>query len=80
MARMTAPVAGAAPTYFPCPRCGNMLAYGQLVCPRCRQLVYAQQLNEVPPEAQREEEHRAILAAVTWRKCLDLLPPEVAPR
>ena len=69
--------ATAVPTTFPCPRCGNLLTYGQLACPRCGGLVYTQQLNEIAAAAQREEAAgNAVRAALIWQQALPLLPPD----
>ena len=65
-----------APAAFQCPRCGNWLYNGTLVCPSCRGLVYAQRLNELAAEAQRQEPTSPIAAAQLWQQCLPLLPPD----
>jgi Zn-dependent protease len=61
---------------YGCPRCGNYLVYGQLACPRCGALVYADRLQGLSNEAVRLERVDPAAAAVTWRQCLDLLPPD----
>src|SRR5262245_12460103 len=61
---------------FPCPRCGNWLNNGALVCPNCGGLVYAQQLNELAAEAQRREPTDPIGAAQLWQQALGLVPPD----
>ena len=62
---------------FPCPRCGNLLVYGQLVCPRCLGLVYARELTQLANEAQGEEQQgNVIRAALLWRQALTMLPPD----
>jgi Zn-dependent protease len=66
----------AAPTTFPCPRCGNILMSGQLVCPRCAALVYAQQLNDIAAHARQVEVVNPIEAAMIWQRALPLLPPD----
>ncbi len=66
----------AAPATFPCPRCGHLLIPGQLVCPQCNGLVYAQRLNELATEAMREEPTSPIRAAIVWQQTLPLLPPD----
>ncbi|MEO6434477.1 MAG: site-2 protease family protein, partial [Tepidisphaeraceae bacterium] len=64
-------------TTFPCPRCGNMLVYGQLACTRCGALVYSDELTRLAAEAQREESGgNVIRAALLWRQALTLLPPD----
>src|SRR4051812_44441588 len=69
--------ATAVPTTFPCPRCGNILMYGQLTCPRCGGLVYAQQLNELAGAAQEAEAAGNTFAAVSiWQQMLPMLPPD----
>ena len=63
-------------TTFPCQRCGMVLFHGNLVCPRCGALVYAQQLNDIAALAQHEEAAgNALAAAMIWRDALALLPP-----
>ena len=66
----------AAPATFPCPRCGHVLFTGQLVCPQCNGLVYAQRSNELATEAQREEPTNPVAAALVWQQTLPLLPPD----
>lgn len=62
---------------FPCPRCGNLLVYGQLACPRCLALVYSRELTQLANEAQGEEQQgNAIRAALLWRQALTMLPPD----
>ena len=63
---------------YGCPRCGTYLVYGQLACPRCGALVYADRLRQLSAAAQRLEPTDPVAAAVTWRQCLDLLPPDSA--
>lgn len=65
----------AVPT-FPCPRCGNTLLQGMLVCRRCGGLVYAQRLNEIAAHATRVEQVNPIEAAMIWQQALPLLPED----
>src|SRR5438067_316509 len=66
-----------ATTTFPCPRCGNILMYGQLACPRCGGLVYTERLNELAAGAQQEEANgNPVRAALIWQQALPLLPPD----
>jgi Zn-dependent protease len=67
----------AVPT-FPCPRCGNQLLQGMLVCRRCGGLVYAQRLNEIASHATRVEQVNPIEAAMIWQQALPLLPDDSA--
>ncbi|HYO11136.1 MAG TPA: site-2 protease family protein [Tepidisphaeraceae bacterium] len=65
-----------APT-FPCPRCGQPFTHGTLACPRCGALVYARMLNDLSARAQQEEAAgNPVRAALIWRECLPLLPPD----
>src|SRR4051812_44664805 len=66
----------AAPTTFPCPRCGSSVIYGQLACPSCGALVYSQRLNEIAAEAQGWEHSNPTQAAMVWQQALPLLPPD----
>ena len=64
-------------TAFPCQRCGMVLFQGNLVCPNCGALVFAQQLNDIAARAQQEEAAGNVLAAaMIWRDALALLPPQ----
>jgi Zn-dependent protease len=63
-------------TTFPCQRCGMVLFHGNLVCPSCGALVYADTLNDVAARAQAQEAAgHALAAAMIWREALQLLPP-----
>ena len=68
--------ASTATTAFPCPRCGMVLFMGNLACPNCGGLVYAQRLTDLSIEAQREEQRDRLRAAMIWREALPLLPPD----
>jgi Zn-dependent protease len=52
------------------------VAYGQLACPHCGALVYAQRLNEIAAHAQAVEGVNPIEAAMIWQQALPLLPPD----
>jgi Zn-dependent protease len=50
---------------------------GNLVCPKCGALVYAQQLGALAERAAREEHAgQPLAAAMIWRNALPLLPPD----
>jgi Zn-dependent protease len=49
---------------------------GNLVCPNCGSLVYAQRLNELANQAVRIEQANPLGAAGIWREMLGLLPPD----
>ncbi|MEA2734410.1 MAG: hypothetical protein QOE14_861, partial [Humisphaera sp.] len=53
-----------------------VLFQGNLTCPNCGALVYAQQLTDLARDAQREEQTNPIRAAMIWQQALPLLPPE----
>jgi Zn-dependent protease len=62
-----------------CTRCGTELAPGLLACPRCRQLVHADELKRIAAEAERAEaEGDRATAASRWQDALRLLPPDTA--
>ena len=62
---------------FPCPRCGNLLVYGQLACPHCQGLVYSRELTQLANDAHREEQAgNSVRAAMIWRQALGMLPPQ----
>src|ERR1041384_6895493 len=73
---MTDPAATAPPANFPCPRCGNVLTLGQLVCPFCGALVYADALNALAAEAQQAEAASPVRAVMLWKHALTMLPPD----
>ena len=60
----------------PCERCGGMLPPHALVCTRCGALPYRAELERLSQEAVALEPYDPAAAAVRWRRCLDLLPPE----
>ena len=70
---------GAAPSVFPCRKCGQMLAMGTLACPRCGELVYRRTLWELSEAALAAEPVDPPRAAMLWQQCLPLLP-ENAPQ
>jgi Zn-dependent protease len=49
---------------------------GALVCPRCGSLLYRGRLEELTADALRLEPVNPAAAAMVWRQCLDLLPPD----
>lgn len=60
-----------------CQQCGQPLAPGQLVCPSCAALAYRPWLEQLAADATRLEQIGDYAgAAVRWRQCLDLLPPD----
>jgi Zn-dependent protease len=77
---MTLPAASDAPSAaFPCERCGMVLFPKNLVCPNCGALVHSRRLNELAAQAQlAKAEGNLIRAAMLWKDCLPLLPPDSA--
>jgi Zn-dependent protease len=68
------PAAPAAPF---CQQCGQPLAPGQLACPACAALAYRPWLEQLAADATRLEQVGDYAgAALRWRQCLDLLPPD----
>src|SRR5215212_10298759 len=65
-----------APATFPCENCGHWFTLGTLVCQNCGALVYRRRLEELAAEAMRVEPADPLRAAMVWRQCLDLLPPQ----
>jgi Zn-dependent protease len=60
-----------------CRQCGQPLAPGQLACPVCRALAYRPWLEQLAADATRLEQVGDYAnAALRWRQCLDLLPPD----
>jgi Zn-dependent protease len=60
-----------------CPRCGNDLRPGTLVCDRCSALVHASQLSQVSAQAKLLEQYGELLRArEMWLSALPLLPPK----
>ena len=60
----------------PCERCGGMLPPHALVCTRCGALAHRAELERLSQEAVALEPYDPAAAAVRWRRCLDLLPPD----
>src|SRR5690242_13488268 len=62
-----------------CASCGTALAPLALMCPSCRQLVYASTLEDLARKAQSAESSGDLSgAAALWRQALALLPPDSA--
>jgi Zn-dependent protease len=60
-----------------CTQCGRPLAPGQLACPTCAALTYRPWLEQLSADAMRLEQLGDFPnAALRWRQCLDLLPPD----
>ena len=60
----------------PCERCGGMLPSHASVCARCGALAHRAELERLSQEAVALERYDPAAAAVRWRRCLDLLPPD----
>jgi Zn-dependent protease len=62
-----------------CPQCGAELPPNALVCPSCRGLVYASELNALAANAESATAAGNYSdALVHWRRALELLPPNSA--
>jgi Zn-dependent protease len=61
---------------YPCENCGHWFTLGTLVCPNCSALVYRRRLEQLSAEAIAAEPADPLRAAMIWRQCLDLLPPQ----
>lgn len=62
----------------PCERCGWVLDPFALVCGNCRALAYRGELERLAGEAVQLEPVDPAGAALRWRRCLELLPPDAA--
>jgi len=61
----------------PCAQCSVVLAPALLLCPNCKALVHRSELEALAKAAQRASQHGELAQAMaSWRKALDLLPPE----
>src|SRR5687767_4171857 len=60
----------------PCERCGGMLPPYALACGRCGAFAHRAELERLSQEAVAVEPYDAAAAAVRWRRCLELLPPD----
>jgi len=61
----------------PCASCGVVLAPALLLCPNCKALVHRSELETLAKAAEQANQRGEIAEAMTsWRKALDLLPPE----
>jgi Zn-dependent protease len=61
----------------PCPACGTELAPRLLSCPNCHRLVHGEELKQIAVAAEQTEREGDLTAAlITWRKALELLPPQ----
>jgi Zn-dependent protease len=60
-----------------CASCGAPLARGACVCPRCRALVHAKQIDALSAQAQKREASGDIAGArALWSEALSLLPSD----
>jgi Zn-dependent protease len=59
-----------------CERCGQTVPPYANVCVRCGALVHRAELERLSREALELEPHDPAGAAMRWRRCLDLLPPD----
>jgi Zn-dependent protease len=61
----------------PCANCGVVLAPALLLCPSCKALVHRLELETLAKAADQSTERGELAEAMaSWRKALDLLPPE----
>src|SRR3954468_321368 len=64
------------PQTYPCENCGHWFPLGTLVCPNCGALIYRKRLEQLSADAIQAEPVDPLRAAMIWRQCLDLLPPQ----
>jgi Zn-dependent protease len=60
----------------PCERCGAVNPPNALVCLRCGTLTHRAELEHISREAMSLEAFDPAGAAMRWRRCLELLPPD----
>src|SRR5687768_12307714 len=60
----------------PCERCGQMLDPYARACRNCGALAHRAELERLSAEAIQLEPFDPMAAALRWRRCLDLLPPD----
>jgi Zn-dependent protease len=59
-----------------CPHCGRTLGYGEFTCRTCGAAANQRLVDDIASDAIRLEGINPAAAALTWRRALDLLPPE----
>ncbi|HEV7668728.1 MAG TPA: site-2 protease family protein [Thermoanaerobaculia bacterium] len=59
-----------------CPGCGTEVSPVRQSCPLCQALIHADELKRLAREAEEAEGDRPADALNTWRRALELLPPE----
>jgi Zn-dependent protease len=64
------------PQLYPCENCGHWFTLGTLACPNCGALIYRRRLEQLSADAIAAEPVDPMRAAMIWRQCLDLLPPQ----
>jgi Zn-dependent protease len=57
-----------------CPECGTGVSPSRLSCPACRQLLHREELETLSREAREAGDVQSEIS--TWRRALELLPPE----